>query len=117
MHDRTVCLLRKQSWDRHVDRARYLAAEAAAAVLGDDHDLRRVDPHLPRDAARGSLGRLHRRMDVEFATLPVGHTASGLERMMSLGLMGERLVENKIRFLKPFLNVTDFPLFFGLAHR
>src|SRR5207248_11246487 len=52
-HHRRVGLLREQRWNRHRDGARNLAAEAAAGVLADDHDLIRRRAGPARDGCHG----------------------------------------------------------------
>ena len=94
-HHRRVDLLRQDGRDRHRDRTGALAAESAAGVLADEHDLRRVDAdparhrfHRTDDALRGAV-------QVERVAAPVGHGATRLHRVMPGGVDHERLVEDQ----------------------
>jgi hypothetical protein len=97
--------------------ARNLAAEAAAGVLADDHDLVRRDAGPARDGRDRLHRALRRAVQMELAVLPVGHRRARFERLMSGRLGHERLIEDEVGFLEPLFDVAEDPFVGRLAHR
>ena len=82
-HHRRVRLLREQRRDRHRDVARDPAAEAAAGVLADEHDVFRLDADPARDARHGLHRALRAGVQEQLAVLPVGHRRARLEHLVA----------------------------------
>ena len=115
-HHRRVCLLRQQRRNGHRHGASALAAETASGVLGDQHEILRLDAdpachgvHRTDDALGGAV-------QIQLAVLPVRHRAARFERMVSRGLHDECLVEHEVRVLELGLEVAERPLLQGGAH-
>ena len=65
------------------DGARNLAAEAAAGVLADEHDVVRLDADPAGDVRHRLRGALRGAVQVQLAVLPVGHRRARLERLVA----------------------------------
>jgi hypothetical protein len=116
-HDRRVGFLRQQGGDRHRHGAAALAAEAAARVLGDEHDVGRVETHPARQRVERAHRALRRPVQEQLAVLPVRHRAARLERLMARRLHDERLVEHERGAAESRVDVAVGPLLGRLAHR
>ena len=110
-------LPRQQRRNRHLDRAERLAAEAAAAVLGDQDQILGRDADQPRRRAVRAGGALGGGVQIALAVLPVRHGAARLERLVRHGLVEHRLVEYEVRLRESGLDVAHLPLVGGGAAR
>src|SRR5579872_3357316 len=69
-HGAAVGLLRQMAGERDQRISIALGAEAAAAILGDEDDVRRLDAEQARDLRQHERLALHRAVNVAFAVLP-----------------------------------------------
>ena len=93
-----------------------LAAEAAAAVLRDQHDIGLVHAQAVGQGGVGARGALGGGVQVELLVLPVRHDAARLHRMMRERLVQDRLLEHQVRIREAVLDFTHVPLDLRLAH-
>ena len=98
-------------------RAGALAAEAAAAILADQHDVRRVDAEPAGERIECPRDALGRAVEVELAVLPVGHRAARFHRLVAGGLHDERFVDDHRGALEAGIEIAVRPLVGRLAHR
>ena len=116
-HHRRIRLPGQQRWNRHRHRPGPFAAEAAADVFADDHDVPGIhaDPRGERiDCPNEALGRA---VQVQLAVLPIGHRRAAFHRLVCGGLHDKRLVDDRGRFGEARVEVTVDPLVGRLAHR
>src|SRR5580658_4291649 len=116
-HHRSIRFFRQQCRDDHGHAARDLAAESAAGVFADENDVIGTDIQPARDRWQRLRGALRARVNVNFAVLPIGHRATGFERLMAGVRSDERLVKNECRILEAGIEVAICPLVRTLAHR
>src|SRR2546425_5245571 len=116
-HHRCVRFLRQQGRNRHEDRPRNLAAEAASGVLADDVHLVRLNAGPARNR-RDRLDRaLRRAVEIQLAVLPVRHRRARFEGLMARRLRHEGFVHHEAGFLEAFLDVAEPPFVCRLAER
>jgi hypothetical protein len=116
-HDRRARLLREQRRNHHRDGAGALAAEPAAAVFADQHDVRGVDSEPARQRIDRPRDTLRRTVKEQLAVLPVGHGAACFHRLVAGGLDDERLVDDDGGRREAGVEIAVRPLFRRLARR
>ena len=92
-HHRRVRLLREQRRNGHRHRAAALAAESAAGVLADQHDVLRLDADPSRHRVDGADDALGGAVQVELAVLPERHRAARFHRMVPGGGHDEGFID------------------------
>src|SRR5262249_21767600 len=96
VHHRSVDLLRQQGGDRHVGIAGDLAAEAAAAELGDKNEVIGLDADEARDVGHRSGVSPVGAVQDALAALPVRHGGARLHGMMRQPAGNEALLEDEL---------------------
>ncbi len=117
VHHRPVDLLRHQRGDRHVGIAGDLAAEAAAAELGDEDEVVRLDADQAGDVGHRRGVALVRAVEDALAALPTGEGGARLHAVVRVARGDEAFLDDELRRLEAGVDVAVGPLLRRLAER
>jgi hypothetical protein len=110
-------LLRHQRRNRHQRIGAAFRAEAAAAELGDIHEIGGLDAAIARDPGDRKALALRRAVKVTLAVLPVRECAARLHRVVPEARRHESLVEHELRSGETRIDVAERPFRERLALR
>ena len=109
-HHRSIGFFREQRRNNRENIAGRLAAETAAGVLADEHNL--VGIHI-QPASQASQ-RLHRTLrshvNENFAVLPISQGGARLQRLMTGVRRNKCFIENQCGILEPGIYIAKGPL-------
>ena len=115
-HHRGIGLLRQQRRNDREDVARDLAAESAAGVFADEHDLVGIHIQPASEAGQGLHRALRPHVNVHLAVLPVSQRGARLEGLVAGVRRDKGFIQNQRRILEARVDIAVGPLVGRLAH-